>query len=1368
MKKNIFILMITFLMIFVPNISHAVSANNPVITSGLTPVIFNGSTFTETEDTNEHWFNYETGNWANAITDDGSVYVWIPRFTYKIVDNKISIKWSNGIDDDVTNGYLRHPAFFFGAYNGGDPNSNSNFNERNGERRELTGFWVQKYLATEDNGYIQSLSNGNPVKKDLHSAFDSAIKMSSNPAYGFTQSGTYTNLIKASQWGALSYLTFAKGNPNSNISTTGNVSGVYGINGTTAEYVSAVVGTPDNAGNFLNEKYLSYVDVITLEDDNTESNNTEKVKDYYGFAVSETNSFTSSPKFIPNGEDAYFIRGGSYGLFGYGSANGEDDNIGFRSTISILTEELNNEIAFFDTETSVIEGDYIVIGVDFTVNKTWSFIDEDNDGTITNKDLFKRDSEDNANIDLECIYGTGEWTIKDLNVSFIKLIKENGGSLVAQDTIPQGTLSAGKYTMAVRVGGKVNGSPVIRKIEDLTAKIVVNKIMLENSGTEIKIGNIANNKVLLNIYGESGTSVVTAVKLKTAPTKKDYSLNESLSLYGGTIVPILGSLEGAPINLTINNVVNPNITNTPGTNKLVELKYNDMTVIQDDVKFLINISDLPAIKVIGEVEPNGIGSILKGSGTYTQETTSYDVDLIALEYINGYKFKSWTSSSSQIIPQSSTNFDTAFTIPSKNTSVADKNVVLTAKYIAPNNLKIINPQTEFIVGDKFVFGDNAQIVVTYPDNSTKIISPTELELTSNPVIGEQLNTEGKKQVKVEYAGLSTTYNIEVVAPKYNLVVEINDVNYGQISGNVKDKNNVQKDTISVPEEDMSVVYYSVSTGNTVYLEANPADGYAFVEWVVDNQDTVLGKDLTKSPLTFTMPSKDIRVKCVFDKLYKVTYKVENTTHGKITGEAEQFIVKGGSTSEVIATPNDKYAFNYWKEDGSKEATRHDSNITSDTTYTAVFTNLWTVTFYNEDTLFKEITVRDGESAEISDIPKKYAYVFTGWDKDLSNIKSNIVTYAQYVPRISITDEQAKENKNIYAHIVGTKIQDGTLQYIISDSPTESGDDFFNYELEGATIGDWYNTDNLYRSKEALETKNDSSSYLILTSPNERETVVFHYILSSSEDSQLGITINGERVIGPNDNSSEWKQFVKEVDVVDGRIKIGISYSQGENAVSATDYAAIRNLYISRQWTIISNDYELFVPAVYKDNYIHVKGTGSDDGEIYRAVSDVITVNLECDHVYTSWTYVDLSGHKATCTLCGEEVKEGHNTNSGYKYNSSGHWRECSTCYGQGETKASHVLTQEYNSSYHWNQCSVCGYVSDKTAHSKLWGNVTALGHDRLCSECNWVKYSEPHNYVLSSTSEKHFQSCSVCGKIRYPQLHTWVDGKCSYCGRSAT
>ena len=94
-------------------------------------------------------------------------------------------------------------------------------------------------------------------------------------------------------------------------------------------------------------------------------------------------------------------------------------------------------------------------------------------------------------------------------------------------------------------------------------------------------------------------------------------------------------------------------------------------------------------------------------------------------------------------------------------------------------------------------------------------------------------------------------------------------------------------------------------------------------------------------------------------------------------------------------------------------------------------------------------------------------------------------------------------------------------------------------------------------------------------------------------------------MGPSEAISEgWNSFEGEVKVVDGMIKVGISYSQGEN-YTANDFAAIKNLAITRRLTVRSNDYHLIIPAEFGQNYIHVKGTGSDDGEVYTKVSECI-------------------------------------------------------------------------------------------------------------------------------------------------------------------
>ena len=66
--------------------------NYPQMTSDMEPVAWtsDGTEFTPTTD--EEWFDYfnqaegvdGTANWANAKTSDGSYWVWIPRYEYKI------------------------------------------------------------------------------------------------------------------------------------------------------------------------------------------------------------------------------------------------------------------------------------------------------------------------------------------------------------------------------------------------------------------------------------------------------------------------------------------------------------------------------------------------------------------------------------------------------------------------------------------------------------------------------------------------------------------------------------------------------------------------------------------------------------------------------------------------------------------------------------------------------------------------------------------------------------------------------------------------------------------------------------------------------------------------------------------------------------------------------------------------------------------------------------------------------------------------------------------------------------------------------------------------------------------------------------
>ena len=67
----------------------------------MTPVKFNEATaskkgeIVKTTKEDKDWYSYENKKWANAETQDGSMWVWIPRYAYRInseyTNNRCSI-----------------------------------------------------------------------------------------------------------------------------------------------------------------------------------------------------------------------------------------------------------------------------------------------------------------------------------------------------------------------------------------------------------------------------------------------------------------------------------------------------------------------------------------------------------------------------------------------------------------------------------------------------------------------------------------------------------------------------------------------------------------------------------------------------------------------------------------------------------------------------------------------------------------------------------------------------------------------------------------------------------------------------------------------------------------------------------------------------------------------------------------------------------------------------------------------------------------------------------------------------------------------------------------------------------------------------
>jgi prepilin-type N-terminal cleavage/methylation domain-containing protein len=217
--------------------NQAKGVNEPKLTTGMTPIKWNGSAWVDTTVSDTDWYNYNTTDkkWANARTTDGSMWVWIPRYIYKIssgwhsnTTGSINIQFSKGTDDNwnssaignidtgttsesSNNKWTNHPAFTF-------------------DSTELAGIWVAKFEATAvegvANGY--TLESNCPIDGDdtiktikiipnvqswrcmiNDNSFLSSRNMETNTIYGWGTSGEGidTHLMKNIEWGAIAYLS---------------------------------------------------------------------------------------------------------------------------------------------------------------------------------------------------------------------------------------------------------------------------------------------------------------------------------------------------------------------------------------------------------------------------------------------------------------------------------------------------------------------------------------------------------------------------------------------------------------------------------------------------------------------------------------------------------------------------------------------------------------------------------------------------------------------------------------------------------------------------------------------------------------------------------------------------------------------------------------------------------------------------------------------------------------------------------------------------------------------------------------------------------------------------------------------------------
>ncbi len=240
--------------------------NKPKLMTGMTAIKFTDPTGDEkanegnvvkTTDTDTTWYDYDAKKWANAQTQDGSMWVWIPRFAYKVnssnktfdvvfLKDTTNTYIDNGTEKDAEKeGYIVHPAF---------KNESSTGYENGGWDKDLTGIWVSKFEAGFASGNNSATVKESSVKYTQASAWVGGTELGSSDntstarnfldgEYGVKSGSDYTfkdgtaPSIKYPTFQGLTYsMNYINQNDAFNISKALTESGnIYGLNSSSTD-----------------------------------------------------------------------------------------------------------------------------------------------------------------------------------------------------------------------------------------------------------------------------------------------------------------------------------------------------------------------------------------------------------------------------------------------------------------------------------------------------------------------------------------------------------------------------------------------------------------------------------------------------------------------------------------------------------------------------------------------------------------------------------------------------------------------------------------------------------------------------------------------------------------------------------------------------------------------------------------------------------------------------------------------------------------------------------------------------------------------------------------------------------------------------
>jgi prepilin-type N-terminal cleavage/methylation domain-containing protein len=247
----------------------------------LTPVIYNGNNWV-VADKSTKWYDYENQEWANAVilknsknigevvnveefnSDVYAMYVWVPRYEYKISDaasstpKEISVNFISKDTTTPSDGYTINSGFTFGSTN-------------------LSGIWVGKFETSHVTLSSSSSNNNLNCQNESCTSADNlrivpnvqslrynnvsnnffasrSMGRSGNP-FGIDNTLTDSHMMKNSEWGIVAYLSQSKYGKYGNSDYTGSNKEIY-INNSSSYYTGRSGGAPGGSTP-INTTYTS-------------------------------------------------------------------------------------------------------------------------------------------------------------------------------------------------------------------------------------------------------------------------------------------------------------------------------------------------------------------------------------------------------------------------------------------------------------------------------------------------------------------------------------------------------------------------------------------------------------------------------------------------------------------------------------------------------------------------------------------------------------------------------------------------------------------------------------------------------------------------------------------------------------------------------------------------------------------------------------------------------------------------------------------------------------------------------------------------------------------------------------------------------